>query len=216
MSPWLFDRTRNFFGLGDLLEAMGRAGYPVASFGNDAYSPLLVSASLGNGEFRVPFTVAGENSFGERRGWLDAALSGLSVQLSTDVTVPDFIELGHGNNVIAAVRAIPVRHGSSPSSISKGPLAQEFIHIGLTPMGGELDGITPDKLTAIVVGHQSEGLSLLPAFASVSMALPIKAGLSPDDNVWPSSTRCTIRLNMAGMLDSIDKLDVFLVKGAWQ
>jgi hypothetical protein len=130
-------------------------------------------------------------------------------RLSPEITEPQPIELSEGNEMIAAIRSIPVRQGYSSSSIPRGPLAQEFIHIGLSAPGRELHGPTPDKLTAIVVGYGSDGPSLLPAFASVSTALPIEP---TDAFARTTPARCTIRLNLAGMLGGTENLDVFLLK----
>lgn len=207
ISPSFFKRIQSQLQLGVLLDVMSKAGYPTASFGNDASAVTLISAHLGKGIFRVPLTVGTVDAFGESRNALDAILQVFSERL---LSAP--IKLSEGNDVIAEIRSIPVNQGISSSSIAKGPLAQEFIYVSLPAKNGELSDISSDELTAVVIAHRSDGPLLIPAFASVSVAIGTKAFTGSDKFDRFVSERCTIRLNLTGMLGGVEKLDIFLVK----
>lgn len=214
MPPDLFEAMRDTFNLTGLVTVMEDALYPAGSFGRTASAPTLLSSYVGDEAFRVPSVVKG--GFGEYHGWLDEALGRVSIFSPSDGMIPAPMQLGEGNEVIAAVCSIPLRHGGNAPSIFDEPLAQDFIHVALPASRGELDDIVPEKLTAVVMANGPHGTLILPAFSSVSTALPFGYPRPQCDRVLTRSARCTVRLNVGGMINHIEKLDVFLVKGNWE
>jgi hypothetical protein len=208
ISPHLFDSATLHFELEPLLGVLREVGFPVHLLGEVGKQPVIVSAHLKNGNFRVPLVGNPSDGFGEWNDSLETVLRAIPTDLSDDTgTRP--IQLAAGNEVIAAIRSIPLRKGVSVSSRGPGPLAQDFVHIGLR-IPRHAGTLSAKRLTAIVIGHSKDGPTLLPAFASVSTALVSRFAVD-DKALVPE--RCTIRINLAGSLVGEDKIDVFLVKG---
>src|SRR5262249_1824528 len=120
------------------------------------------------------------------------------------------IEIASDNTVLAAIQHIPLNQGDAPSSPSVGPLGQEFVHISIPMQGRQLEGLRPDLLTALVVAHGINGHALLPTFASVSTSLPLdRSQESP--NPLSQRSRCTVRINLSGIVEGFENMDVLLV-----
>lgn len=207
VSPSLFDEVVRYFGLEPLVAMLEQSGYPAAALGTAGKRPVVVSAYISEGVFRTP-TVGGLNDgFGDWGGPFDELLSLASFD-AADAPESEPIRLAAGNSVIAAIRRMPIHRGVSPSSGGWGPLAQDFIHIGL-PVPDLARALRADRITAVVIGHGRGGTAVLPAFAQVSTALPIP--YSRLDTPWWSPQRCTVRINLAGLV--AEMIDVFLVQG---
>lgn len=205
MSPDLFDAAVNFFKLEPLLEVLKNAGFPANFFGRSHMRPILISAQLGNGAFRTKLDLdTGDYSTDAERS-LDEVLRKIPAPGNALPLV-----LAPGSKAIAAIKSLQLHQGHSPSSVKAGPLAEEFVHVGL-PISSQADPLDVDRLTAVVIGYDKTGAAILPVFASVS------AGLDPSPIAFDSTARApkryTIRINLAQSAANIDEIDIFLVKG---
>lgn len=208
ISPELFEAAANFFDLEPLIGLLDAEGFPARLLGQESDRVTAISAYLADGNYRVPVSVAADNLYADWTGLLNADLARSTMgALPDDATAP--IELGRGNDVMAAIRSIPLRKGVSPSSIGAGPLIEDFFHLSM-PFPSAAGSTNVEQLTAIVVGRGPEGPTLLPAFASVSRALPDWLRADGPDEV--NGRRITIRFNLAGMVSDETEIDVFLVR----
>lgn len=122
-------------------------------------------------------------------------------------------DLASGDRVLSAITDLNVRRGETPSERGWGALAQEFVHVSV--VAGEVAARRAvENLSAIAIGHGKRGSILLPAYAIVSRGASFgrQAAASIPER-FPFNGRTTIRLNFAGMLDDVDRVDVFLVGG---
>lgn len=208
VSQSVFQRAIEFFGLQPIIKFLDRSGYPATTLAEGKGIPII-SAYLGEGHYRMPTVVFNED---ETRDWnssLGSILEDISrSQHSADKEDP--IVLAPGNDVIGGLTGIPVKKGVSPSSQPLGSSNQEFFHISL-PLRVGLPRLNSTNMTAVVVGHREDGPVLLPAFASVSTAMPWPFHHRADDPF--DSRRCTIRTSLSELADPISKIDVFLIRG---
>lgn len=208
VSPNILLAAVEHFGLEPIVHLLDEAGYPASRL-VEAQEITIVSAYLGEGEFRMPLLVERQDEFQDWTSALEKSLAGMARPTGFD-RFADPITLAPGNEVIGGVRSIPVSKGSSSSSRSVGPLAQEFVHLSLN-VPSALGTLKATNLTAVVVGQSAENSLLLPAFASVSTALPWPYGHGFHDS--SIATRCTIRINLPELGGDLTKLDVFLLHG---
>lgn len=208
MPPVLFEAAADFFDLHRLLGLLDEAGFPVDSLGRETIQPILISGYLGDDRFRTPLTTGAEDGFGDWGGALAESLASFSVDPFSIVANP--VTLAPGNQVVAAIRSVSLRSGVAPSVGSPRLLKQDFLHISL-PIPRDLRELDAEQLTAIVIGHGDDGPALLPTFAVASVQKNLKHLVIAGGSL--AAERCTIRLNLAGQIEGLEKIDVYLVRG---
>ncbi|MBY3187917.1 hypothetical protein [Rhizobium laguerreae] len=211
VSPTVWQRAVDFFGLGPLVELLEMSGFSASQF-VEGHGIRIVSDFLGSGMYRMPKVIFDADAGLDWEEALKSALEGTSDLSSVDRFL-DPIVLAPGNEVIGGLLDIPVTKGASASSPHLGSSKQEFFYISL-PLPKKRPPIDSASLTAVVVGHEPEGSSILPAFASVSTAMgwPFDRGT---DEAFDGG-RCTIRISVPGMQSNIRTVDVFLITGGIQ
>ena len=179
-----------------------RSGYSDAidALRRDPLRPFALSAATVGGGFR--FDPAWEHKV--ETGETAYATFRRSANMIAGGDEP--YKLANGDKILSGITDLRVRRGDVPSEAVVGALAQEFLHVSV-----DIEDTAPylqEDLTAMVIGHGPRGSALLPAFVIVS-----KAALSymSINGCCPMGNRTTIRLNLARMLDDIDRIDVFLV-----
>ncbi|MGO7036180.1 hypothetical protein ACCT19_35920 [Rhizobium ruizarguesonis] len=208
VSPSVWRRAVEFFGLEPLVELLDQTDYSASQFSEARVVPI-VSTYLGSGEYRMPPMIFGEDA---SRDWNLAfkwALEKTS-ELSPGDGFLEPVVLAPGNEVIGGQLGITVRKGASASSKPMGSYKQEFFHVSL-PLPVMRSNVSPASLTAVVVGHGPDGSSILPAFASVSTAMAWP--FDRYSNEASHGGRCTVRISLPEMRMDIQTVDVFLIKG---
>lgn len=207
--PELFEAAVNFFDLNSLLDLQLKAGFPAYSFRKEGMPPIFISSYLNDNKFRTTLEGRPEDGFGNWSSSLNKTLA--SLQGASFGGDPSPIILGTGNEVIAAFKSIPLFPGKAQSAgSSRRPLRQDFLHIS-APVRAVGRALMAEQLAAVVIGYDNDGPVLLPVFAVASIAAYPQ--FSVPDHRPPVAKKCTIRLNLAGHIDGIKEIDVYLIRG---
>lgn len=206
VSPSVFALAVDYFGLYPIVEVLEQAGYPASRLSERSAIPIL-SPYLGNGHYRMPTMMDTVDPSRDWNGALQTALQEMAAPSWFD-DPSDPIVLAPGNDVISGLRGIPIEKGESPSSRSLSHEGQEFFHLSM-PLPDDRPDLHSASLTAVAIGHSFEGSSLIPAYASVSTALPWPFDRDPE---WTHGGRCTVRISLPGLGKHFSKVDVYLLR----